>query len=107
MERVLSLLGLAKKAGKIADGERSAEESIKQKRAYLVLVAGDASDRTVRSFLRLCAEAECPIFRYGSRSSLGHAIGKKDRAVIALLDRGFSEMLKEKLLPKEVYGNED
>ncbi len=107
MDRILSLLGLARKAGRIVDGEAGAEECVRRKKAFLLIVAEDASERTARVFLRLAEEMKCPVFRYGTKQSLGAAIGKNDRAVIALLDRGFSETLINELLPKEVYGNED
>ena len=42
--KVLSLLGLATKAGKIASGEFSTEKSVKSGKGFLVLVAADASE---------------------------------------------------------------
>ena len=39
--KVLSLLGLATKAGKIASGEFSTEKSVKSGKGFLVLVAAD------------------------------------------------------------------
>ena len=44
--KVLSLLGLATKAGKIASGEFSTEKSVKSGKGFLVLVAADASENT-------------------------------------------------------------
>ena len=45
--KVLSLLGLATKAGKIASGEFSTEKSVKSGKGFLVLVAADASENSV------------------------------------------------------------
>ena len=45
--RMYGLIGLAMKAGKIKAGEFSVEKSIKQGKARVVLVAGDASVKTV------------------------------------------------------------
>ena len=39
-DRVLSMLGIAAKAGKIASGEFSAETAVKSGKAYLVITAG-------------------------------------------------------------------
>ena len=38
-DRVLSMLGIAAKAGSVASGEFSTEKAVKEGRAYLVIVA--------------------------------------------------------------------
>ena len=43
--KVLSLVGLATRAGKTVSGEFSTEKSVKTGKSFLVLVAEDASDR--------------------------------------------------------------
>ena len=43
--KVLSMLGLAAKAGKVASGEFSTEKEVKSGNACLVIVAEDASDK--------------------------------------------------------------
>ena len=43
-DRVLSMLGIAAKAGSVASGEFSTEKAVKEGRAYLVIVAQDASE---------------------------------------------------------------
>ena len=48
--KVLSLVGLATKAGKIASGEFSTEKSVKTGKGFLVLVAADASENTRKKF---------------------------------------------------------
>ena len=52
--KVLSLLGLATKAGKVASGEFSTEKSVKSGRGFLVLVADDASQNTKKKFQNMC-----------------------------------------------------
>ena len=48
-DRVLSLIGLATKAGKCASGEFMTENETKSGKARLVIVAGDASDNTKKN----------------------------------------------------------
>lgn len=48
--KVLSMLGLAAKAGKVASGEFSTEKEVKSGNACLVIVAEDASDNTKKLF---------------------------------------------------------
>ena len=50
MRKFYSLLGLCKRANKVAGGEVAAEEAIRGKKACLVIVAGDASANTKKKF---------------------------------------------------------
>ena len=60
--KVLSLLGLATKAGKVASGEFSTEKSVKTGKGFLVLVADDASQNTKKKFQNMCDFYEVPIY---------------------------------------------
>ena len=53
-DRVLSLIGLATKAGKCASGEFMTENETKSGKAALVIVAEDASDNTKKKFRDMC-----------------------------------------------------
>lgn len=52
-DKILSLIGLATKAGRCVSGEFMTERETKCGRATLVIVAEDSSDNTKRSF-RIC-----------------------------------------------------
>ena len=75
-DRVLSLIGLATKAGKCASGEFMTENETKSGKAALVIVAEDASDNTKKKFRDMCKFYEVPIYFYGDKDTLGHAMGK-------------------------------
>lgn len=92
-DKALSLLGLAVKAGKVVSGEFSTEESIKRHKAKLVIIAGDASDNTKKKFQDKCRFYKVPVFIYGSKYTLGHAMGKQERACAAIEDRGFAKSI--------------
>ena len=92
-DRVLSMLGLATKAGKIASGEFSVEKAVKSNKAYLVIVSADASDNTKKMFTNMCEFYEVPLFIYGTKEELGHAMGKEMRASLAITDPGFAKSL--------------
>jgi len=94
---VLSLLGLATKSGNIASGEFSTEKAVKSRKAFMVIVAIDASDNTKKMFTNMCTFYEVPIFFFGSKEELGHAMGKQTRASLALLEEGFSKAIMKKL----------
>ena len=92
-DKVLSLLGLSARAGKIASGEFAAETAVKRGKAAVVIVAEDASDNTKKLFHDKCSFYEVPVFDYGTKETLGHAIGKEFRASIAVLDAGLANAI--------------
>lgn len=96
-DKVLSLLGLCTKAGKIASGEYMTETSVKSGNAFLVIVATDASDNTKKEFRDMCSFYGVEYVEYGTKESLGNAIGKEYRASLAVNDEGFVNALKKHL----------
>lgn len=96
-DRILSMLGLAMRAGKVVSGEFSVEKRIQKREAWLVLVASDASDNTKKLFRNKCDFYHIPCYIYAGKEALGHAIGKGARASIAILDKGFAEVIQKRL----------
>lgn len=91
--KMLSLLGLAKRAGKVVSGEFSVEKAVKSGRACLVIVAEDASANTRKSFKDMCTYYKCPLIFTATKDELGHAIGCEFRASAAVMDSGFAQSL--------------
>jgi ribosomal protein L7Ae-like RNA K-turn-binding protein len=89
-----STLGLAMRAGKVASGEEIVLQEIRSGRAKLVILANDASANTTKKFTDKCRTYQVPLLRLGEKEELGRAIGKGQRAVIALLDEGFARLIK-------------
>nr|WP_296267932.1 ribosomal L7Ae/L30e/S12e/Gadd45 family protein [uncultured Merdimonas sp.] len=93
--KVLSLIGLATKAGKTVSGEFCTEREVKSGRAALVIVAEDASDNTKKKFQNMCEYYKVPIYFYEDKDTLGHAMGKQFRASLAVLDEGFAKGIRK------------
>ena len=91
LNKALSLISLATKAGKTASGEFCTEKEVKSGKAALVIVAEDASDNTKQKFKNMCEFYEVPIYFYGDKDTLGHAMGKEFRASLAVTDAGFAK----------------
>ncbi|MBQ9765129.1 MAG: ribosomal L7Ae/L30e/S12e/Gadd45 family protein [Lachnospiraceae bacterium] len=91
------MLGLATKAGKTVSGEFAVEKAIKEEKAMLCIVAEDASDNTKKMFRNMCEYRKVPFFIFSDKESLGHEIGKEMRAVVAVLDMGFKNMIIKQL----------
>lgn len=96
-DSVLSLISIAKKAGKIAAGEFQTENAVKSGKASLVVVSSEASDNTKKKFLNMCSFYEVPAYLYGSKVELGAAIGCEFRASLAVMDEGLSKSIQKKL----------
>lgn len=93
MDKVLSMLGMATKAGKVASGEFSVEKSVKSGKSYLVIIAEDASDNTKKMFTNMCNYYNVPIYFYNTKEVLGHGIGKMSRASVSVQDNGFANAI--------------
>ena len=91
------MISLATKAGKTASGEFCTEKEIKSFRAELVIVATDSSDNTKKKFQNMCEFYEVPIYFYGDKDRLGHAMGKEFRATLAVTDAGFAKGIMKHL----------
>ena len=102
--RIYSMLGLAAKAGQIASGEFSAEKCIKSRKAYVVIVSDDASDNTKKLFCNKCKSYSVPIYYFGTKEELRHAIGKAARTSLAVTDKNFAELILSHL---EKSGNRE
>lgn len=96
-DRILSMLGLAAKAGAITSGEFSTEKSVKEGKAFLVIVAEDASDNTKKNFRNMAAFYEVPMYVYSTKDMLGHAIGKEFRASLTVNQEKLAANIEDKI----------
>ena len=77
------------------------ERETKCGRATLVIVAEDSSDNTKKKFRDMCEFYKVPIYFYGDKDTLGHAMGKEFRASLAILDEGFADGIQRELKNRE------
>ena len=88
--KALSMLSIATKAGKTVTGEFSTEKAVKEGRAYLVVVASDASANTKKKFSDMCNYYHVAMKVFSDKVSLGNACGKEFRASLAVMDAGLA-----------------
>lgn len=106
-KKVFSLLGLAARGRRVVSGGFMTERAVKDGSASLVIVSSEASDNTRKMFGNMCAFYEVPIFFFGGKEELGHAIGKEMRASLAVTDEGLAQSIKKYLTDetgKDRYG---
>ena len=89
----ISLLGLANRARKTISGEELTLKEIRSGKAKLILLSADASANTAKKITDKCKSFNVPLRIVVNRETLGHAIGKDARVVVAVLDMGFAKKL--------------
>ena len=106
-KNILSLFGLAARAGRIASGEFQTETAVKTGTACLVVVAEDASDNTKKLFHDKCSFYKVPVITLGTKEELGNCIGKSFRANLALTDQGFAKSIIKKHEQEQSLGGKE
>ena len=95
--KVLNLLGIARRAGHVAIGFDAVKALLASGRAQCVLLAADRSTKTEKELRYVAQSSPCPIrILAADKEALAHALGlQKPVAVAATDDRGFAAaMLK-------------
>ena len=91
--RVNGLLGLATKAGKISFGMQAVEESIEKNNASLVIIANDIAEASSKKIVKVCKEKNIDYIFFGTIEENSSAIGKYNKAIIAVKDKNFAEAI--------------
>ena len=84
------MLGLARKAGKLGSGEFQTEKNVKERRAFLTIIAEDASDNTKKKFYHMCDHYHIPVRTAFTMDMLGKATGTQMRSSVCVTDEGFA-----------------
>jgi len=92
-EKVLSLLGLCRAANLASFGHNASKASLRERKARLCLVCGDASPRLREEFEYLAKEARAPLFKLQTTSSDIKQATQFKAAVLTVNDRGFADKI--------------
>ncbi len=85
MDRMLNMLGLCARAGRLITGEKACVQAIRGGEAFVALLDGAASANAVKALGDACASHSVPLVRTGAYR-LGDAIGKPGRMAAAVTD---------------------
>lgn len=96
-EQALQLLGMAQRARKLATGEELVLNAVREGNVALIILAGDASERTQKTVTNKATYYKVPIIYAKDRYALGRVIGKEARVVVGVTDEGFAQALIKKL----------
>lgn len=64
-----------------------------KKKVFTIIIAEDGSLKTKEKFQKIAKENNIPIFVFGTIDDNSKAIGKKNKAIIAIKDKNFSEAI--------------
>lgn len=96
-DRVYALLGLARRAGRVAVGTEACRKAMSAGRVRLVLVASDAGGDTARRFECLSRRYGCRWRQWGEKGRLGAAVGGTVYAVVGITDESFARGIEKAL----------
>jgi len=71
----LHWIGLARKAGKLAPGDRQVREAMRDESAKVVIIAEDAGQAVYRKYHLWAQDLGIPVIQQASKRDLGHAMG--------------------------------
>lgn len=104
MNKGLNYLAIARKGGMAELGEEPVGAAARAGRAYVILVAGDASDHTWRRAKSFAAGTEQQCVRLeGTKEEMGAAVGRTSLAIAAVTDVRLALALVRSLEKPERY----
>ena len=92
MNRMLNMLGLCMRAGKIISGEKACVQAVRMGGACVVIMDKAAAKNAVKAVTDACAFYEVPLI-YAPEDELGCAIGKPGRMVAAITDPSMADRI--------------
>lgn len=93
--KVLSFLGIVKKAGKISYGYDSVKESLKKGNPKLILFASDLSQNSKREIKLLANERNIKVLESDIRMAEFEVYLRKKTGIICINDIGFAKKIIE------------
>ena len=104
MDKALNYLALARNGGRAELGEEPVGGAARSGKAYVILVASDASDHTWRRAKAYAAgtDQQCVRLPY-TKDEMGFAIGRQELAIAAITDVALALALVQSLPNPEKY----
>lgn len=93
--RLYSSLGICRRAGKMVLGTAAVEKYIINKKAKLVILSSNLSERTISRFDILCKNNDIDILIIDDNGYLGKSVGRDDIKIVAITDYSFKKIICE------------
>lgn len=89
-QKVINLLHLARKTGKLKSGFDACERSVLSGKSKLLIYCSDLSKNTQNRLQNLLAEHKIKSQEFGTKSLIGNAFKTKDLGIISIEDKNFA-----------------
>ena len=101
--RIGSLIGIARRAGKIASGQAQVEAMLKKKKGFLLIMAEDAAGAQ-KKYSQWAGDLGLPVLITGTKEEMGKALGLSPRSIILIVDQGFAKAVLNANCKEMVFG---
>lgn len=89
--KIINLLHMARKAGKLKSGYDACERSCFSNNAKLLIFASDLAERTKKHLLNLASANNVKIVEFGSKPLFGREFKIRDIGIICIEDANFAK----------------
>lgn len=97
-DRVLSSLGLAKRAGKTVTGTEQVQDAVRHGKALMVIAASDISAGSKKKLFNTCQYYGVELTEYSDMQAISAALGiKRLTTSVAITDENFKILIKKQL----------
>ena len=103
-KRLLSMIALARKAGKLITGEEGCEKAIRHGVAHLVFIAADASTNTQKKFNNKATFYGAQVCDVFTKDEISRHTGLHNRATFVVTDESFSNKMIEIIEKSDLAG---
>mgnify|MGYP000096955670 CR=1 FL=1 len=93
-KQLRSLIALASRAGKVAAGNSRVEQTLRQGKGALLVMAHDASQGVQNKFERWAQRMEIPSCKALTKQDLGPTVGHVECSLLMVMDTGFAQKLE-------------
>lgn len=97
MNKVLNLLGIARRAGKLVMGTDSIVNTLPSRKIKIIFIANDASNATFDKIDKKAYFYHVPVVNRFSTEELSKALGVGSIKLVGVTDEGFYKSMKEEL----------
>lgn len=95
MNKLFGMLGLARRAGKVAFGIDEVVNNVRNGNAKLVIVSVNSSPATQKKITDKCNSYNVDYFMCCTSDEIGNAIGKDICSAVAVTDNNFAEAIRQ------------
>ena len=85
-DKTRAMLGLCMRSGNCVSGDTQVTAAIRKNKAKLIILSSQASENTIDRYTHLCDKKHILIVSGPDKETLGGAIGKGSRTLVAITD---------------------